>query len=68
MTTIEEWFGRTGMVIGEVADTPQRVEMAKRLFYTWRDCFALRMTDIKATDLIEHSIDLMPFGFGREAA
>ena len=31
-----------------------------RLAYTWRDCFAKTVRDIKATDLIEHSIDLEP--------
>jgi hypothetical protein len=60
MATIDEWFDRTGMTIGEVADTPQRRDKVKRLFYTWKDCFALRMTNIKATDLVEHSIDLQP--------
>lgn len=33
---------------------------AKRLFYTWKGCFAENVCDVKATDLIEHSIDLVP--------
>lgn len=33
---------------------------AKRLFYTWKGCFAENVCDVKATDLIEHSIDLIP--------
>ena len=30
--------------------------------YTWKDCFAVNVRDIKATDLIAHSIDLEPNG------
>lgn len=31
----------------------------RRLLYTWRDYFAKSVRDIQATDLIEHSIDLI---------
>ena len=30
------------------------------MLYTWKDCFAEHIRDIKATDLIEYSIDLEP--------
>ena len=43
-----------------MADTPERVEKAQRLLYTFRECFATSIKDIKPTDLIEHSIDLEP--------
>ena len=43
-----------------MADTPERMEKAQRLLYTWKDCFATNVRDIKATDIIEHSIDLEP--------
>lgn len=43
-----------------MADTLERIRAAKQLVYTWRDCFATNIRDIKATDLIEHSIDLVP--------
>lgn len=33
---------------------------AKRLFFTWRNCFAKNIRDIQAIDLIEHSINLRP--------
>ena len=58
--TVDAWFEDSGIVIGTGADSPQRVTMAKRLAYTWKDCFAKTVRDIKATDIIEHSIDLMP--------
>ena len=45
---------------GSRADTPERVLRVKRLLYTWKDCFALTLRDIKATDLIEHSTDSKP--------
>jgi len=41
-----------------MAMTPEQIFQAKRLCYTWRDCFATSIKEIKATDLIEHSIDL----------
>ena len=57
---IERWFWRSQIHIGPVADSPERLAKAKRLFYTWRECFAESLRDAKATDLIEHSIDLEP--------
>lgn len=43
-----------------MADTKARRANVRRLLYTWRDCFAKSVRDIRATDLIEHSIDLIP--------
>lgn len=57
---VNEWFASSGITIGIMADTNERIEKAKRLVYTWRDCFATSLKDIKATDLIEHSIELEP--------
>ena len=58
--TIEAWFKESGITIGIMADTPERIQAAKQLAYTWKDCFATSVRDIKTTDLIEHSIDLVP--------
>ena len=41
-----------------VQHNSSRIDRAKRLCYTWRDCFATTVKHIRATDLIEHSIDL----------
>ncbi len=60
MEITEAWFNASGITIGEMADTPQRVRKTKQLLYTWKDCFATSVRDIQATDLIEHSIDLQP--------
>ena len=57
---IEAWVASSGITIGPKADTPERIERTQRLLYTWKDCFAVNIRDIKATDLIEHSIDLEP--------
>jgi len=57
---INEWFELSKITIGPKADTPARIEETKRLLYTWRECFAESVRDIKATDIIEHSIDLEP--------
>ena len=57
---IEAWIVSSGVTIRPGADTPERVKQTHRLLYTWRDCFATRVQDIQATDLIEHSIDLAP--------
>lgn len=58
--TVDEWFASSGITIGIMADTNDRVKKAKPLVYTWRDCFATSLKDIKTTDLIEHSIELEP--------
>ena len=50
----------SGITIGPKADTPERIKRTQRLLYTWKDCFAANVRDIKARDLIEHSIDLEP--------
>ena len=57
---IDKWFQQSEITIGEVADTPERQELARRMFYTWREFFARKIRDIKPTDLIEHAIDLKP--------
>lgn len=57
---VNKWFESSKIQIGSIADTPGRVAKAKRLFYTWKGCFAENVCDVKATDLIEHSIDLVP--------
>lgn len=57
---VDEWFDQSGITIGNVANTPVKRQAARRLLYTWRDCFAKSLKDIKPTDLIFHSIDLTP--------
>lgn len=57
---VHQWFEDSGITIGEWADTPRRCQQAEYLFYTWNDCFAKSMADVKPTDLIEHAIDLIP--------
>lgn len=55
---VNEWFELSRITIGAKADTPARIDKIKRLLYTWKECFAESIRDIKATDIIEHSIDL----------
>jgi len=60
LDVIEAWFQDSGITIGVVADTLERLEKAKRMLYTWKECFAKIVRDIQSTVLIEHSIDLEP--------
>lgn len=55
---VDKWFDNSGITLGSKADTPTRQAKARRLLYTWRDCFASKMRDVKATDLIHHAIDI----------
>ena len=57
---VDSWFTKSGITIGAKADTPEKMSRAKRLMYTWREFFATSVREIKPTDLIEHSIDLLP--------
>jgi hypothetical protein len=52
---INVWVASSGTTIGPEADTPERIEETRRLLYTWKDCFATKVQDIQATDLIEHA-------------
>lgn len=57
---VETWFWSTGIRIGEVADTDDKQRRFMRMLYTWRECFTRDLRDIKATDLVEHAIELLP--------
>lgn len=57
---INSWWLESQITIGPKADTIERLRKIKRLLYTYRDCFAESVKDVKATDLIEHSIYLVP--------
>lgn len=55
-TFIEQWFDGSGITIGSMADTLEKKSLSKRLLYTWRECFAKTLRDVKPT----HFIDLKP--------
>ena len=57
---INQWFDDSGITIGSMANTMEKQNLSKRLLYTWQECFAKTLRDVKPTDLIEHSIDLKP--------
>lgn len=53
---VDDWFNKSGITIGPMADTPERQALVRRLCYTWHDCFVESLNDIRSTDLVEHSI------------
>ena len=57
---INQWFDDSVITIGSMADTIEKENLSNRLLYTWQECFAKTLRDIKPTDLIEHSINLKP--------
>lgn len=57
---IDRWFLDSGITIGAQADTEERKLKTRRLLYTWRDCFAKSLKDVRPTDLIEHAIVTRP--------
>lgn len=57
---INSWWLESQITIRPKADTIERLQKIKRLLYTYRDCFAESVKDVKVTDLIKHSIDLVP--------
>lgn len=42
-----------------MADTLEKQNLSRRLLYTWQNCFAKMLRDVKPTDFID-SIDLKP--------
>jgi hypothetical protein len=57
-TMIEKWFNVFNIIIEIMIKTSKQREKVKRLFYTWRKCFVMKMIDIKIIDLMKHSIVL----------
>lgn len=57
---VNEKFENSGIIIDSIADKRKKQNLNKRLLYTWRECFAKMLRDVKPTDLIKHSIDLKP--------
>lgn len=57
---VDRWFEESGIDAGAMATSECNRNLAKRLAYTWKDAFAFKMTDIVATDLITHCIDVEP--------
>jgi hypothetical protein len=58
LTIIEKWFNVSSIIIEFMTRTSKQKKKIKRLFYTWRHYFAMKMIDIKITNLIKHSIVL----------
>jgi hypothetical protein len=56
--TVDEWFNVSNIIIEFVTKTSKQKAKAKKLFYTWRDCFAIKMTNIKIINLMKHFIKL----------
>lgn len=53
---MEEWFSKFPDIIGDMADTAERVAKARALIWTWRHLFVTDVRDMPATDLIIHRI------------
>jgi hypothetical protein len=47
---IEKWFNVSNIIIEFMIKTSNQKKRIKRLFYTWRDCFVMKMTNIKIID------------------
>lgn len=59
-SVVDNWFEKTGIILGDAADSPEHQDQARRLAYTWKDCFALSLDEIKTTDLVSHTVELLP--------
>jgi DNA phosphorothioation-dependent restriction protein DptG len=57
-TMINEWFNTLNIIIDVTTKTSEQKRKTKRLFYTWRNCFFMKMTNIKITNLMKHFIVL----------
>ncbi|KAF2966539.1 hypothetical protein GQX73_g7005 [Xylaria multiplex] len=56
----EEFVRSHKIVIGDLVSNPEQRRRMVQLLYTYRDCFAKSLQDIRPTDLIEHCIDTDP--------
>ena len=55
---INKWFNKSRITIGIIADTIEKIQMIQRMLFTWKNCFARNLKEIRATNLIQHTIDL----------
>jgi len=53
---VDAWVESSKITVGSIADTAERREYAKRILFTWKDCFITKLSELRATDLIEHTI------------
>ncbi|RDI83557.1 hypothetical protein Vi05172_g6513 [Venturia inaequalis] len=53
---MDEWFTKFPDIIGELADTAEKMDRARSLIWTWRHLFITDVRDMPATDLIIHRI------------
>ena len=58
MIIVEAWIKDSDITIESKANISKRLKRAQRMLYTWKNCFATIIRDIKVTNLIEHFIDL----------
>lgn len=52
----DAWISRFPQMIGELVDTPEKIQKAKSLLYTWKDAFVESIRDMKFTDMMTHRI------------
>ncbi len=57
-SVIDEWFNVSNIIIEFMIKTSKQRKKVKRLFYIWRNCFVMKMIDIKIINLVEHFIVL----------
>lgn len=55
---LEDWCAETGLVIGDVADTPERRRKAIGAFWIWRDVHAHDHLDLVTTDIIRYEMNM----------
>jgi hypothetical protein len=55
---IHEWFNVSSIIIEKTIKTSKQRTKAKRLLYIWKNCFVMKMSNIKIIDLMKHSIKL----------
>ena len=54
---IDVWFKKNDITIDFMTNTIEKVIKTKRLLYTWKNCFAINVKNVKIIDIIEYSID-----------
>ncbi|KAK3945502.1 hypothetical protein QBC46DRAFT_93386 [Diplogelasinospora grovesii] len=55
---IDTWWEKSHIKVGALCDDRDKLQLVKRLCYTYRDIFALSLEDLPPTDLVEHNINL----------
>lgn len=57
---VSQWFDNSGITLGDMYTSPEKIDLAKQTCYTYKDLFINSLADLHPSNLIKHAIHLAP--------